>query len=776
MLRITFIALLCAGTQLRASDPLLEFNRDIRPILSDNCFACHGPDSRARKGNLRLDSEEGLQSVIKANSLAKSEFWSRVTSKELTELMPPPKSDKKLSAQQIATLKRWIEQGARYEGHWAFEPIKRPSAPVKGHPIDAYVSVELPSHKLKPSPTADKVTLIRRLSFDLLGLPPSVAEVDAFIKDESPNAYEKLVDRLLKSPHYGERLAVFWLDLVRYADSVGYHGDQSVSTSPFRDWVINAFNSNMPFDRFTREQVAGDLLPNATTEQRIAAGYNRLGMMSAEGGVQPKEYLAKYASERVRNISGAWLGVTIGCAECHDHKFDPFSTKDFYQLQAFFTDFQERGIYGGENFGPYLPVLPAKQEQQLNDLERRITEIKNQKLPNISSIAGSVAIHPKQRELISLETQKQALLKSARQMVAVMPAAPRMIRVLPRGNWMDESGEAVVPDFPKVFGIPPAPKQGRLTRLDLANWLVSKENPLTARTLANRLFKLFYGNGLSRKLDDLGSQGEWPTHPALLDFLAAKLIDSGWDLKAFVKFLVLSETYKQSSLVNAEAMANDPYNHWLGRQSRFRLDAEFVRDNALAVSGLLNRKIGGDSVKPYQPAGYWSYLNFPRREWQNDQGDALYRRGVYTHWQRQYLHPSLAAFDAPSREECTAERVRSNTPLQALVLLNDPIYVEAARAFAEQILARSELKSDEERLHAMMRSAITREARPQELNVLLGLLKQQLQEFQKDPAAAEALLKVGSKPANRSLPFADQAAWTSIARTILNLHATITRN
>jgi hypothetical protein len=766
------LALLALGLapQLNAAD-VVEFNRDVRPILSNACYKCHGPDGRARRADLRLDTAEGFQDA--------QAILDRITASDPSEKMPPPKSGKTLSRQQVATIKKWIEQGAKYEGHWAYQPIKRPkpSATAK-HPVDAFLRAELKRHGLTPSAEADRVTLVRRLSFDLTGLPPKPADVQAFVADGSPDAYEKLVDRLLASPHFGERMAMVWLDLVRYADSVGYHGDQPVSVSPYRDWVIRAFNSNMPFDQFTVEQLAGDLLPNPTREQQIAAGYNRLGMMSAEGGVQPKEYLAKYAAERVRNLGGAWLGVTLGCCECHDHKFDPFRTKEFYQLEAFFADIKERGIYGGANFGPSMPVPTAEQQAELDRLDAKIAAARKaaRARPTVAARAllGVAALTPAHRELLKRERAKAAFAKTITTTLITVRVPPRTIRVLARGNWMDDSGEVVRPGFPVSLTRKPPRSKTRLTRLDLAKWIVSPDNPLTARTLANRLWKLYFGAGLAPKLDDLGAQGEWPTHPELLDYLAGRLIDSGWDVKALIRLMVTSAAYRQTSVASRELAERDPFNKWLGRQARFRLDAELIRDNALAVSGLLVEKIGGPSVKPYQPAGYWAYLNFPMREWRNDTGDKLYRRGLYTHWQRQYLHPGLLAFDAPSREECTAERVRSNTPLQALVLLNDPEYVEAARVFAAHAVKAA--KTDGDRLDWMYRQALSRPIKPAEREVLMALLKKHRAEYRADPDAAAALLKIGARPAANDIAPAELAAWTSVARAVLNLHAVITRN
>jgi mono/diheme cytochrome c family protein len=776
MLRFALI-LLFAAPALAAEKPI-EFNRDIRPILSENCFACHGPDSRKVKSKLRFDVEKIAKAPAASGATAivpgkpkENELLIRVNATD-GDHMPPAESGKKLTKEQIALLTRWIEAGAKWEDHWAFTPIKRSEIPASPqHSIDYFIREKLKDKGLAMSPEADRITLIRRLSFDLIGLPPTPQEVDDFLKDKSPNAYEKVVDRLLKSPHYGERLAMFWLDIVRYADSVGYHGDQVMSVWPYRDYVIKSFNENKPFDVFTKEQLAGDLLPNATKEQKIASGYNRLGMMSAEGGVQPKEYLAKYASERVRAVSGGWLGLTVGCAECHDHKFDAVTTKDFYRLEAFFADITEQGLYSGSSFGTSMVVASAEQEKKLAELDAALEKTTKLELP-FQAVAGVLGGSLEAKKIAQETKTRDDFRNKIPTTLITVPTKPREIRVLKRGNWLDTSGEVVTAGTPS--GLPTPKKTEKLTRLDLAEWLMAKDNPLPARVLANRLWKLYFGAGLSRKLDDLGSQGEPPTHPELLDHLAAKLLDSGWDIRAFIKYLVMCDAYRQSSMASAELRERDPFNFWLARQSRFRLDAELVRDNALVVSGLLVRTLGGPSVKPYQPGGYWSFLNFPKREWQNDSGESLYRRGLYTHWQRQYLHPALLAFDAPSREECTADRVRSNTPLQSLTLLNAPEFVEAARMFAERVMKEGG-KTPGERLDFAFHVALSRPIRPEEAKALEELFAKQLAIYEKAPATAKELLTTGAKKPDTSLNEAELAAWTSVTRTILNLHASVTR-
>ncbi len=1063
---------------------VIEFNRDIRPILSDNCFACHGPDKNKREAELRLDTQAGLLGddgtggVVLPGRTGGSELFRRITAEDETERMPPAESGKQLTPRDVALIRKWIEQGAKWEGHWSFQPLRPSHVPAPAdapagflqNEIDAFTLAAMRAHGLTPSPEADRRTLIRRLSFDLTGLPPTPEEVRRFLADDGADAWERLVDGYLASPHYGERMALWWLDLVRYADTVGYHGDQSVSVSPFRDYVIQSFNDNKPFDQFTIEQLAGDLLPEPTLEQRIASGYNRLGMMSAEGGVQPKEYLAKYIAERVRNFGGTWLGVTLGCCECHDHKFDPFPTKDFYSTAAFFADIQERGLYSGANadgnWGPQVQVPTAEQTRRLKDFDAQIAEVKHLldtptpdlaaaqaewertqvpwtvlrpaaltaangttlalqddgsilasgaspatetytlavanvpmgitalrldilphdslpkqgpgrggngnfvlteveatvtpagdgaaaepvKLQNATatyeqtsgankhpdkkwSIASTIdsdakgptwgwavmeqvgkangavfetaadiaggegttltlvlkhnsehaqhtlgrfrisattaprpvratdlppaeteallriaadqrneqqrnqlaayyrtiapLLEPSRVKLKELEQARTALDQQITTTLVTATVEPRMIRVLPRGNWMDETRDAVQPAFLQALPQTGARTDARMSRLDLAKWVVAPDNPLTARAFANRMWDLFLGSGLSRKLDDLGAQGQWPSHPELLDWLAAefsgvadtlrvpsdvagtlrvpsdvagtlrvpsagdtsnptdKSADGtrsvpatpprAWDVKRLVKLIVMSGTYRQSALASPPLREADPDNRWLARQARFRLDAEMVRDNALRISGLLVERMGGKSAFPYQPPGYFAYLNFPAREWQNDTGEDLYRRGLYTHWQRQYLHPALLAFDAPSREECAADRPRSNTPLQSLVLLNDPSYVEAARVFAANIL-REGGTTTADRLDWAFHRATARPVRPAEIEVLSALLDKHRREAAAEPESAGELLKVGAMPLDAAMDKTELVAWTSVARAILNLHEVVTRN
>ena len=987
----------------------IEFNRDIRPILSDACFACHGPDKSHRKAKLRLDLRDdaiAAKGFVPGKS-AKSELIKRLRTSDPDEVMPPPDSHKVLSKRQQDILAKWIDQGAEYQLHWAYEKPQKAVVPAGANAIDVLVDRQLAEVGLKSSPEADRRTLIRRLYSDLLGLPPTPEQVAAFVADQSPDAYAKLVDRLLADPHYGERMAIGWLDVVRFADTIGYHSDNPRNIWPYRDWVIASFNTNKRFDRFTIEQVAGDLLPDATQETRVGSAFNRLLLSTEEGGAQSKDYESRMLTDRVRAIGAAWLGQTTGCAQCHDHKFDPFTTRHFYALGAFFADIKEP-ILGRREDG--MLVLDDAGQKRQDELSRTLVDLQaefakprpelataqstwerqalaslsengawqvlkpltatatkrnvglkiskenivqstvdvkraarnesdgtdtyvitakvpmgttgirldalKEKSPGIGlasngnfvlseitiansakaklklafasatfeqdgfaapgaidgvidqryngwavmggsdvaqslylelaesiaeadatltftltcglgenhllanvrlhataapkpirspgaaspvkAVADLLAIAPDKRT----PEQKEKLLTAFKQVAPEMSelrtridiaekakgdfitAAPkclvsvsdknrRTVRILPRGDWMNETGEVIKPALP---GYLPQPNfEGReLTRLDLAQWLVSRDNPLTARTVMNRLWKQFFGIGQSKVLDDLGAQGEPPTNPAVLDWLACEFMDSDWDVKHMVRAIVNSKTYKQVSTAPAALQTNDPYNRFTARQSAFRLDAELVRDQALAVSGLLVRTIGGPSVKPYQPDGYWENLNFPQRTYSADRGEAQYRRGVYTWWQRSFMHPSMLAFDAPSREECAAERTRSNIPQQALVLLNDPTYVEAARTFAARILSEA-TGSPEQRIAWAWRQTLQREPSAEELRTMNGVFAERLAAYQVDKGAAEALLKVGFAQPPAALDRSELAAWTHVARILLNLHETITR-
>ena len=820
------IAILGFNVAVQAADPV-DFNRDIRPILSDKCFFCHGPDPHERKADLRLDTAEGAfadldgYSAIVAGDPEESELYLRIVDK--ADPMPPKKSHKKLNADEIALIKQWIKEGAPYSEPWAYvAPKKHPVPAVKNAAwpanwIDNFVLAKLEREGLSPSKDADRVTLIRRVYFDLIGLPPKPEAVDAFVNDTADlnTAWSKVVDKLLTSDHFGERLATYWFDLVRYADTVGYHGDQDHNITPYRDWVIAALNANMRFDQFTREQIAGDLLPNSTTAQKVASGYNRLLQTSHEGGVQIKEYDAIYAADRVRNVSGVWMGATMGCAQCHEHKFDPYTMKDHYAMAAFFADIADRGFTGNALPTVRPPeimvltldqeaaiaaleakiaqVLPEDVRKKLSDLEakksklasslRRTKDAKakaslNLQIQAIDKSIGETASNDDRSKIAQLQREQANIRKQARKTMITVAGEPRTMRILPRGNWQDDSGEIVSPAIPEFMGKIKPTKGDRLNRLDLANWFTDPVNGsggLTARVMANRFWYLFFGTGITRTLDDFGGQGEPPANPKLLDNLAVAFYADGWDIKSLIRQIVTSRSYRQSSITPKTLRERDPDNQLVARQSRFRLSAEFVRDNALAISGLLATQTASKPVKPYQPVGYYRHLNFPRRTYAADKDANQWQRGVYVHWQRMFLHPMLKAMDAPTREECTPQRPRSNTPTAALVLLNDPTFIEAARVFAAKIIKNGGDQTAS-RIDYAFRHAVSRTADAEEKKLLTKLIDQTRSDYQAKPESAKELLSVGLSPSASDIDPVELATWTSIARAILNMNETVTRN
>ena len=774
-----FLLLFLSPTIILADN--LDFNRDVRPILSDKCFSCHGPDEHGRKADLRLDIEKeakstALMAIVSGNP-DDSEMIYRIHSEDEDELMPPPEIGKPLTQNEKRILEQWIKEGAVWADHWAYvDPIKHIQPKVSDtswsvHWIDSFTMSDMEKNQLKPAPDADPVTLIRRLHFDLTGLPPLPQEVKDFTAAPSAKAYSSQVDKVLASPHFGERVAAYWLDLVRYADTVGYHGDQPHNISPYRDWVINALNQNMPYDQFTREQLAGDLLPGSTTQQKVASGYNRLLQTTHEGGLQIKEYDAIYAADRVRNVSEVWMGATVGCAQCHDHKYDPYTIKDNYALAAFFADIGDRGFSGNslptkrppeiiihspenlvritqlqKDMNILLSSEKQKTLQGFQDRRNRLTStLKKAKAKDKQDLQNKIGAVTKEisglgteKEITTyqkLRSQRIEIEKIGRPTMISQAVKPRTMRVLPRGNWMDESGPIVMPAVPEFLGQIESDKE-RLTRLDLANWLTDSKNgkgKLNARVLANRIWYLLFGKGLAPDLTDFGGQGTPPEHPELLDNLALSLIEKQWNIKAFIKDIMLSRTYRQATL---------PGEGYQSFQVARRLPAEFIRDNTLVISGLLVPTIGGPSVKPFQPSGYYRHLNFPQRKYKADNGEAQWRRGLYVHWQRQFLHPMMKAFDAPSREECTTQRPQSNTPLAALVLLNDPTFMEAAKAFAAKIVTQGG-DSYGKRLTYAFEEALSRPPDQFEEKTLVQLIDD------RDSANPES--------------------WTPLARAILNL-------
>lgn len=783
----------------------VSFNQDIRPILSENCFFCHGPDPKHREADLRIDlaaaatADLGGYAAIVPGDREKSEIWFRIN--DQIDPMPPTKSHKSLSPEQIELIGRWIDEGANYETHWAYVPPQRPELPAvkdadwSDHPIDRFILARLEQRGFDPAPAADKRTLMRRVTFDLTGLPPTPEQAAAFMNDNSPDAYEKYIDSLLASPAYGEHLAVWWLDLVRYADTKGLHGDQPRPSWPYRDWVVAALNDNMPFDQFTIMQLAGDLLQDEPTrDMLIASAYNRMSAQTEEGGAQPKEYQAIYNADRVGNFSDVWLGSSVGCAQCHDHKFDPFTAEDFYSLAAFFADINQqtigqRGGYG-LNSPPFI-FVPQNPEQAEKIAEHDATYQQFiREHPDAMYVEEHLtATNPKPplpgpdgKMPDYYEATFKALIAQRAELANQVPVVvitralpePRTVRVLPRGNWQDETGKVVLPATPHFMDGLASTPEDRLTRLDLARWLFEPDHPLTARTAVNRLWGKYLGSPLAKNTTDLGSQGTPPTHPLLLDWLAVEFRDSGWDLRHIIRLIVTSETYKQSADVREELAEVDPKNTRLfARQSAVRLPAEAVRDQVLRVSGLLVDRLGGPSVFPYQPDGHWEPLNFPRRNYPTSKGDDLYRRSLYTWVQRTFPHPMMVNFDAPSRETCTGERMISATPLQALTLLNGPVFVESARVLAEQLVQHD--GDDSARLDRLYQLALNRSPRASEREALLTLVKSQRERFAAAPEDAQALRSVGQAPQTEGLDPVEVATWTSVCRVVLNLHETITR-
>lgn len=842
------LSTLALGSQAAAADPAprIDYNRQVRSILSNNCYKCHGPDAEERQAELRLDlrdealkpAESGKPAIVPGNPDA-STLVNRIFATKSSLVMPPPKSLKSLTEAEKQTLKEWVAQGAVYQTHWAFQPVKRPALPTVNdthwlrNPIDAFILARLESQKLRPSAEADRPTLIRRLSLDLTGLPPAPQDVDAFVADSSPDAYERLVDRLLNSPRFGERMTLDWLDAARYADTHGYHIDGGRDMTRWREWVIDAFNANLPFDQFTIEQIAGDLLPNATLEQKIASGFNRNHMITFEGGAIPEEYQTAYIVDRVNTTGTVWLGLTVACTQCHDHKYDPITQKDYYSLYAFFNNVPEKGIDGSKgNASPMIKVPPASKrrsidelkssvadaESSLKDIEETAKLIKKQdaeileELKNLEKsnefprerkeelIAGYLKLGDQLRAQFqrseqlketatkSLEKSKARLAEEEKSLPTTMVMEempkPRDTFMLVRGQY-DKHGEKVTAEVPGFLpAIPPGVKRDRLA---LARWLVDPAHLLVGRVTVNRFWQTFFGTGIVRTAEDFGSQGEQPTHPELLDWLASEFVSGSaetrpWDVKALVRLLVTSATYRQRSLATPDLVSHDPENRLLARGPRVRLPAEFIRDQALAVSGLLNGEIGGASVSPYQPAGLWEELmsradskNWTAQTYVQSHGKDLYRRTMYTFWKRTSPPPSLATFDAPDREVCTVRRSRTNTPLQALVLLNDPTYVEAARKFAERMMTEGGATFADRATFAF-RLAMSRKPTPAELAVLREVYESDLEKYRKDRAAALKLLGVGESPRNESLDPAEHASFTTVAGVILNLDEVLNKN
>jgi hypothetical protein len=712
----------------KTDQPPLSFNRDIRPILSDKCFTCHGPDSNARKAELRLDTIadsddfDGAYLAIEPGDAEASELVTRILSDNPRLVMPPTKVKHPLSEEEKALLVRWVKEGAKYEPHWSFTPIDKPGPPRiasdrwSRNAIDRFVYAKLAERGIEPAKETERVAWLRRVTQDLTGLPPRVEAIEAFVADKSPGAYEIVVEGLLASDHYAERMANIWLDNARYADSNGFQFDNRRSMWPWRDWVIRAYQANMPYDQFVTEQLAGDLLPNATEDQRLATGFNRNHPFTIEGGVINEEYRVTYINDRTTTMGTLFMGLTLECSRCHDHKYDPVSIDEYYELFAFFNNSIDEGI-GAKN----KPIAP----------------------------------------LIKREGGK----------VMVMQEKQRETRVL-LGGQFDQYGDKVQPDVPDVL---PAFGDRPRNRLGLSQWLLSDENPLMARVTVNRLWQQFFGIGLVKTPDNVGLQAEMPSHPLLLDYLAADLRDNGWDLHHLIKTIVLSATYRQDATHRPEL--EDPDNRLLARGPSFRLPAEMIRDQALFASGLLTQQIGGPSVFPYQPEGVWEDLNAPKSHaevYKQSTGKDLYRKSLYTYWRRAAMHPAMSVFDAPNRDVCSVKRETTNTPLQALATLHGPTYVEASRKLAE-LAIEAHPGDPVSQISLAMKRVLSRVPNQNEIGPLRDLYDQRLKDYQRDPRAAAKLLAVGESPTDETLDADAVAALADVCLVILNTSEALTR-
>lgn len=737
---------------------MVDYNYHIRPILSDKCFACHGPDNNTREGGLRLDTEEGAYQALVDNPDMHaivpgqphlSEMYLRITSDDETMRMPPVSSNLSLTSHEVNLIKRWIQQGAVYKPHWAFTPPVKPKVPNSKtnwskNEIDQFILEKMQSVGFKPNPVAEKHQLLRRVSLDLTGLPPDEQVMDRFLSDDSPEAYERLVDELMASPTYGERMALHWMDVARYADSYGYQDDDIRTQWPWRDWVIHAFNKNMPYDQFVTWQLAGDLLPNPTKEQILATAFNRNHKITEEGGVIDEEYRVAYALDKTNTYAKGILGITMECAQCHDHKYDPLSQKNYYEMYAFFNNSLEKGLEGLVYSGPSkTPRLTITQED-LNGILDFINKWDAMEEVSVSVMGERDEVRP--------------------------------TYILDRGVY-DAPSERVYPGTPESV-LPFDSTKYSPNRLGLAQWTFSDQNPLASRVLVNQLWSMVFGRGLVPSVADFGNQGDLPTHPELLDWLAVDFQENGWDIKRLMKQMLMSATYRQSSKMTKKHVDLDPENTFFARSQRLRLPAETIRDQVLASSGLLNRTIGGPSIKPYQPDGLWEVSSSGRgalAQYVQDYGESLYRRGLYVFFKLTLPPPNMLIFDASNRDVCEVTRQRTNTPLQALVMLNDPIILEASRVFSTNLMHESASKTSQEHLNKAFKRILCRNATQKEIEVLQGYYEEELARFLKTPAEAKAFLEVGEAPLDASIPAEKLAALMSVIHAIYNLEETVTK-
>lgn len=835
---------LATGCALAAAEPI-DFNRQVLPILSDACFRCHGPDAGTREADLRLDTREGLfrtkddVTVVAPGHPERSELILRITSAHEDEVMPPRESSRQLKPAEVDVLKKWIAGGAPWGTHWAFAAPRRPEVPALQNPalaarvqnpVDAFVFARLEREKIAPKAEADRAVLLRRVALDLTGVPPTPAETDAFVADPAPDAYARAVDRLLASPRYGQRWAWDWLDLARYADTNGFQGDPERTMWPWRDWVVDALNANMPYDRFTVEQLAGDLLPDATREQKIASGFHRNNMFNGEGGRIAEETRVENVFDRVDTTATVWLGLTFTCARCHDHKFDPIKQTDYFALYDVFNQMSETGrASGGGRSGQIAPVLdlstPAEEAdvaaavEAINALALEIEAFELKKFPRpegrplaespaaLALPGNLLATHAKvvpsrrdlngllealphfretdpdpayaallERHIKAVRARDRATARITRVMIMDELKEPRDTFVLERGSYEKPTAVKVVGAVPEIFR--PAVAAGndaapaRMNRLDLARWIVSPGNPLAARTFVNRAWQAFFGTGIVKTSEDFGVQSEPPSHPELLDWLATEFVASGWDMKALHRLIVMSATYRQRSQATAADYERDPENRLLARGARFRMPSWMIRDQALAAAGLLGDGLGGASVNPYQPAGIWEEATFGKKSYVQDHGEALYRRSLYVFWRR--IVGPTTFFDAGARQVCTVKVARTNTPLHALVTLNDPAYVEAARVLAQRVLAAPDA-DDAAKIARAFRLATARAPKAAEAGILAARLGKLRAQYASDLPAARALAAAGEAPRPETLDPVEHAAWTALCSLILNLDETLSK-
>ncbi len=764
-----------AALFVAAADPPVDFTRDVRPILASRCFNCHGPDDKTRKAGLRLDLREAATKKLRSGFIAiipgdveRSDLIARITSDDPTLVMPPAKLGNALKAGEIDILRRWVKQGAKYDQHWAFVAPKRPAVPDGGdsggsrprlarNPIDRFLLARLEKEKLTFSPEADRASLLRRVSIDLTGLPPTLADADAFLNDKRPGAYERAVERVLASPAFGERWAVTWLDLARYADSQGFANDPDRTIWPWRDWVIRSLNSNMPYDQFTIEQLAGDMLPDPSDDQRLATGFHRNTLTNTEGGTNAEEFRSAAVVDRVNTTFQVWMGTTMACAQCHNHKYDPFTQKEYFQAYAVLNSCEDA------NAGNDAPVvempLPGREgEQAVLLLKLLVAQSELKKATEYNRKSAMKKVADVQAELKKVTVTSPVLKELAK---------PRVTNIQRRGDFLDK-GDVVGPGLPAVFGGPEKP-----TRLTMARWLVSPENPLTARVAVNRLWEEVFGVGLVETSEEFGTQGELPSHPELLDWLATEYIRTGWDTKGMLRLLVTSAAYRQTSKVSDALAERDPKNRLLARGPRVRLAAEAVRDQALFTAGLLVRHMGGPPVQPPRPNFGLSAAFGSGTDWTTSAGPDRHRRGLYTRWRRNAPYPSFTTFDAPERTSCNIRRIRTNTPLQALVTLNDPVYIEAAQALGRRAVA--EAPDTKARITLAFRLVLTRTPSEAEMTRLAALFEASKKKYASQPALALALATKPLGPAPKEVPVADLAAWTVVANVILNLDETLNK-